>query len=66
MATFIPGAPTLGNMSSENLAAIELRVISDLMSEQRATSANVQTLAQLRNDAASDLGLVPPVIPPGN
>jgi hypothetical protein len=66
MANFIAGVPNLASMSSENLMAVELRVISDLMQEQRATSNQTQTLAQLRNDVASDLGIVPPVIPPGN
>ncbi len=62
MTTFIPGGGGSGNISTENLEIIELRVISNLLQTQ-APAQQQEELRILRNDQAFELGIVPPVVP---
>ncbi len=54
--------PNLAGVSAENLTAIELRVISNLLQAQ-ASDQERDELSRLRNDQAFELGIVPPVVP---
>lgn len=66
MAIGIAGdSPNLSGQTSENLAAIELRVISILLQSLLGTNQSIDDLRVLRNDQAFELGVTPPV-EPGN
>ncbi len=65
MAIGIAGdSGSLSGISSDNLAAIELRVISILLQSLLGTSQQAKDeLRVLRNDQAFELGITPPVVP---
>ena len=65
MAVGIAGDnPVLDAWQSENLMAIELRVISQLMQNLMGNgTAAFDNLTNLRNDVAFELGVQPPVVP---
>jgi hypothetical protein len=56
--------PTLASTPSENLMAIELRVLSNLIQSLLGNGTQaIDDLRILRNDQAFELGLQPPVVP---
>ena len=56
--------PVLAATPSENLMAIELRVISNLIQSLLGNgTASIDDLRILRNDQAFELGVQPPVVP---
>ncbi len=62
MTSYVGGFPALGGISAENLSAVELRVISNLIQAQSGAQQQDE-LRVLRNDQAFELGITPPVIP---
>lgn len=62
MTSYVSAPATLSGMPGINLAAVELRVISNLL-QQQAPNSQQDELRILRNDQAFELGIVPPVIP---
>lgn len=65
MALGISGdMPVLAATASENLMAIELRVLSNLIQSLLGNGTQgIDDLRILRNDQAFELGIQPPVIP---
>lgn len=63
MTTYISGGQQLANFGAEQLMAVELRVISNLIQQYNGGAASQEDLRFLRNDQAFELGIVPPVIP---
>lgn len=62
MTSYVSGFPSLSGTTAENLTAVELRVISNLIQAQQGSQA-LDQLSTLRNDQAFELGIIPPVIP---
>lgn len=62
MSIYVAGFPTLAGTTAETLAAVELRVISNLL-QQQAPGQQQDELRILRNDQAFELGITPPIIP---
>ena len=66
MTSYVPGGVPIAGFAAVTLEAIELRVISKMTAQMLALQSNSpqqDDLAQMRNDEAFGLGIVPPVVP---
>lgn len=61
MASFVPGNVQVQGFAAPTLEAIELRVISNLLQGDMGSAK--ESLSNMRNSEAFDLGIVPPVVP---
>jgi len=62
MTTYVAAPNFMAGFPTENLMAVELRVISNLLQREMA-SINQDELRILRNDQAFELSVSPAVIP---